>query len=133
MILRKIPLLLVVTILITSCSLFSNSIKVIGEFESSDSISIYLDKGEYLLLEKNTTEKSSFDQLKVDIIKNDTIKITHLPSKKSSDAISGEAIIFEVGGEYFYLKSEIKILEAQEYNILSIGSKEKTRYIIINK
>lgn len=122
--------ILFLIIALEGCSSFSDLGTIIKQ---NDLTNIYLEKGEYQILEKMSRQNLSFDKLSVEIQKNNIIKLSETPSKNTFDAISGEAIIMNISNEDFLVRNELKIVEPKEYTISTVGNKTEKEYLIIKK
>ncbi|WP_299678818.1 hypothetical protein [uncultured Dokdonia sp.] len=120
-------------LLLESCSMFSDSLIVVNEFGDSSYEKVFLEKGEYLLLEKVTEQGKNFDLLTaVTFENNDSIKISRSPL---INMISREAILLKMNNGDFEVKDEITIHVSKDYTIFleEIESNLERKYLIIRK
>lgn len=117
-------------IALEGCSSFSDIRTIIKQ---NDLTNIYLEKGEYQILEKMSSQDLYYQKLLVEIQKNNIIKLSEMSSKNTADAISGEAAIINISNEDFLVRNELKIAESGEYTFSTIGNKTEKEYLIIKK
>ena len=129
---KRTVLYLCILLLFEGCFMFSDSLVVVDEFGANNYEKIFLEKGNYLLLEKVTKQRQNSDLLNVTFERDDFIKISRSPLTKM---ISREAIILRINKGDFEIKYELTINVSKDYTIFleKTESDQEIEYLIVKK